>query len=100
MPFKDSLEGTTHFYGDSCQPPHGSLKEKLEEELDKLVEGLVPSKQAEIRFFMKMAYEEGKKDHECIRHECALYIKHCKENHIPHCSRCFAKCPECNKSLT
>lgn len=59
MPFKDSPEGTTHFYGDSCQPPHGSLKEKLEEELDKLVEGLVPSKQAEVRFFMKMAYEEG-----------------------------------------
>lgn len=47
-----------------------------------------------------MAFEEGKKNHECIRHECALYIKHCKENHIPHCSRCFAKCPECNKSLT
>ncbi len=39
-----------------------------------------------IKYFsdsIDMAYEEGRKDHECIRHECALYIKHCKENHTP-----------------
>ena len=80
-----------------------TLKEKRLEEFDKTV-WLSGRQKEEMRKLLSdsidMAYEEGKKDHECIRHECALYIKHCKENHIPHCSRCFAKCPECTKSLT
>lgn len=66
-----------------------TLKEKLEEELDKLVEGLVPSKQAEIRFFMKMAYEEGRKS-SCI-------TGHCEHSKVAICHKCFK---ERNKSLT
>lgn len=63
--FEDLPEGKTHYENDGCgEPAHNPLPnkeptkewyERLDSELDKLCANLPPSKQAEVRFFVKAA---------------------------------------------
>lgn len=38
MPFKDTHEGTTHYYGDNCVPPHVPPTDESQKDLDTLRE--------------------------------------------------------------
>lgn len=64
---------------------------QLDEELDKLVKNLAPSKQAEVRFFVEkavdMAYEKGKAD-------CCVSALGCLCNPIGGCDTEKCPCPD------